>query len=74
MPIFYSFDSIPARYRFIYEFNPVAALVLMLRTILLEGRAPAFSTLRNLVCVSLFTFITGWFVFRKLKKGFYEYL
>jgi ABC-type polysaccharide/polyol phosphate export permease len=74
VPIFYSFTAIPARYRFIYEFNPVAALVLMLRTILLDGKAPAFSTLRNLICVSLFTFVMGWFVFGKLKKGFYEYL
>jgi lipopolysaccharide transport system permease protein len=74
VPIFYSFSAIPAKFRAVYEFNPVAALVMMMRTILLEGRAPVFSTLRNLICVSLFTFISGWFVFRRLKPGFYEYL
>jgi ABC-type polysaccharide/polyol phosphate export permease len=74
VPIFYSFAAIPARFRTVYEFNPVAALVMMMRTILLEGQAPAMSTLRNLVCVSLFTFIGGWLIFRKLKQGFYEYL
>jgi len=74
VPIFYSFTLIPAKFRLIYEVNPVAALVLMMRTVLLDGHAPVASTLRNLVCVSLLTFTVGWFIFRKLQKGFYEYL
>lgn len=74
VPIFYSFSVIPPQYRVVYEFNPVAALVLMMRTILLEGHPPVFSTLRNLLCVSVFTFAAGWFVFHKLRRGFYEYL
>ena len=74
VPIFYSFSNIPDRFKSVYEFNPVAALVMMMRTILLDGRAPVTSTLRNLILVSFFTFISGWFIFRKLKRGFYEYL
>jgi ABC-type polysaccharide/polyol phosphate export permease len=74
VPIFYSFSSIPQKFRLVYEFNPVAALVMMMRTVLLEGRAPLTSTLRNLIVVSLLTFITGWFVFARLKRRFYEYL
>jgi hypothetical protein len=34
------------------RFNPVAALVLMLRSIVLEGRAHEWSTLRNLTLVA----------------------
>jgi len=74
VPIFYSFSLIPSRFRLVYEYNPVAALVMMMRTVLLEGRPPVASTLRNLVCVSLFTFVAGWLVFRKLQRGFYEHL
>jgi lipopolysaccharide transport system permease protein len=74
VPIFYSFTLIPAKFRLIYEVNPVAALVLMMRTVLLDGHPPVVSTLRNLCCVSLLTFTAGWLVFRKLQKGFYEYL
>jgi lipopolysaccharide transport system permease protein len=74
VPIFYSFSQIPVRFRTVYEFNPVAALVMILRTILLDGKPPVTSTLRNLICVSLFTFAGGWLIFGKLKKGFYEYL
>ena len=74
VPIFYSFSRIPAKFRGVYEFNPVAALVLMMRTILLDGRPPVTSTLENLLFVSLFTFGAGLLVFSKLQKGFYEYL
>lgn len=74
VPIFYSFALIPPKYRVVYEFNPVAALVMMMRTILLEGKAPVTSTLENLTFVSLFTFGAGLFVFWRLQKGFYEYL
>jgi lipopolysaccharide transport system permease protein len=74
VPIFYSFAMIPAQYAEIYRFNPVAALVLMLRSILLEGRAPEWSTLRNLTLVAGVTLTIGLFVFGKLKRRFYEYL
>jgi lipopolysaccharide transport system permease protein len=74
VPIFYSFSVIPQRYAEIYRFNPVAALVLMLRTILLDGRPPDLGTLRNLVLVSALTLVVGWTVFERLKHRFYEYL
>ena len=74
VPIFYSFTVIPPQYRAVYQFNPVAALVMMMRTILLEGKAPVLNTLENLVLVSLFTFAVGLLVFSSLRKKFYEYL
>jgi ABC-type polysaccharide/polyol phosphate export permease len=71
VPVFYSFSAIPVRFRGIYEINPVAALVLMMRNVLLEGHAPLGSTLLRLAIVSVVTFIMGWLVFGKLKDGFY---
>ena len=48
MPIFYSLTIIAPQYRPIYELNPVAALVMILRTILLEGKPPVLTTLFKL--------------------------
>ncbi|MGP0075575.1 MAG: ABC transporter permease [Bryobacteraceae bacterium] len=74
VPIFYSFAAIPLRFKGIYQFNPVAALVLMMRNVLLEGHAPLGSTLIHLVIASVVMFGTGWFTFEKLKNGFYARL
>jgi ABC-type polysaccharide/polyol phosphate export permease len=74
VPIFYSFTLIPARFRGIYEINPVAALVLMMRNVLLDGHAPLGSTLTKLAVVSVVMFGAGLFIFAKLKDGFYARL
>lgn len=74
VPIFYPFSAIPARYADVYRFNPVAAVVLSLRNILLEGKAPLQSTLVNLTIVSALAFVAGVLVFRRLKGSFYEHI
>jgi ABC-type polysaccharide/polyol phosphate export permease len=74
VPIFYSFSLIPLRFRGLYQINPVAALVLMMRNVLLESHAPLASTLIRLAIVSVAMFGAGLFVFRKLENGFYARL
>lgn len=74
VPIFYSFSVIPQQYRDVYQFNPVAALVLALRNILLDASAPPSSLLLKLCFSSLLVLGAGLFTFRKLKDGFYDYL
>jgi homopolymeric O-antigen transport system permease protein len=74
VPIFYSFGSIPTQYRDLYQYNPVAALVLALRNILLDSIAPPPSLLVKLTLVSVLTFTVGVGVFAKLEPDFYDYL
>lgn len=74
VPIVYDFSSVPRRYAPIYELNPVAALVLSLRNILLDGKAPLPSTFLKLVTVSCVTFAIGLLTFRKLERSFYEHM
>ena len=45
VPIFYDFPVIPNAYKEVYQFNPLAALVLALRQVLLHDTAPAASLL-----------------------------
>lgn len=74
VPIFYSDGIVPDRYTEIYHLNPVAAVVTALRKILLDGVPPPISILWKLAVSSLFMFTIGFFAFRKLKQGFYDYL
>src|SRR5262249_10988582 len=63
VPIFYPFNIIPEKYHEVYRFNPVAALVMALRNILLEGTAPASSLLWNLLLASAVTMGLGLIIF-----------
>jgi ABC-type polysaccharide/polyol phosphate export permease len=74
VPIFYSIDKIPQKYQEVYHYNPIVALVIALRSILMDGVAPRPSIVRNLVVVSTLTAVVGLLLFRKLKQGFYDYL
>lgn len=74
VPIFYSFEVIPKQYSDVYQLNPVAALVLCLRNILLGAVAPPSSTLVKLSMVSFVTLGLGLAVFRAGKDAFYEHI
>jgi ABC-type polysaccharide/polyol phosphate export permease len=74
VPIFYSFEIIPAQYANVYELNPVAALVLCLRNVLQSAVAPPTSTLVKLSIVSFLTLGVGLCVFRFGKASFYEHI
>jgi homopolymeric O-antigen transport system permease protein len=74
VPIFYSFNIIPVQYREIYRFNPVAALVMAMRNILIENVPPATSLIRNLSIAAVVTIRIGWLIFEKLKSRFYEHI
>jgi ABC-type polysaccharide/polyol phosphate export permease len=74
VPIFYPFALISQQYREVYQYNPVAALVLALRFIMLEGKAPPESLLVKLALVSFAMFAFGLVAFRRMKPAFYDHL
>jgi ABC-type polysaccharide/polyol phosphate export permease len=74
VPIFYGFDKVTDRYKEIYKLNPVAAMVMALRNILLENKAPAASLLLQLSGGSFVMLAIGAWVFHRCKRGFYDYL
>jgi len=74
VPIFYSFARVPAKYAEIYNYNPVAALVISLRYILLQATAPPSATLLKLAIVSFLTLIVGALVFRSTRDYFFEHI
>ena len=74
VPIFYDFSFVPPQFRDLYQFNPVAALVLASRNILLENTAPQPILMVKLAFSSVLMLCVGWFVFGRLKGKFYNYL
>ncbi len=74
VPTFYSFAIIPPQYKEVYQYNPVAALVLALRDILLEAKAPPATLLAKLALVSFTTFVLGLLAFRRSKGRLYDFL
>src|SRR5580704_9582149 len=74
VPIFYGFQMIPAAYSDLYQLNPLAALILTLRNILLEAQPPRWQLMAKLTSVSIGMFFVGLLVFRRLKSRFYDYL
>jgi len=74
VPIIYDFSMIPQNFKDLYQYNPVAALVLAMRTIIIEAQAPSETLLFKLGGVSLITLIIGWFTFTRVERRFYTYL
>jgi lipopolysaccharide transport system permease protein len=74
VPIFYDISIVHPRYAELYQFNPIAALVLALRSIILQDKAPGAPLLTKLFLVSFLMFGLGWYVFRRLRHRFYDYL
>ncbi len=74
VPIFYTFAMVPDRFKELYQFNPVSALVLASRLVILEHRHPPETLLWKLTLVSAVSFVIGLGVFRKLQSRFYSYL
>ena len=72
-PIFYGFEDIRPGLAWIYELNPIAAVILVMRRILLYGQGPGL-TIWKMTSVSLATLAIGCFVFRRIKRDFSDYL
>lgn len=74
VPIWYGFEQISPEYRTLYGYNPVAAMVMAMRRVMLDDQPPPASLLWNLAFASAFMLVLGTLTFRLLKRRFYEYL
>jgi|SRR5271165_1022904 len=74
VPITYPLSFVPAKFLEVYKLNPLAALSVAFRNILIENRAPAFSLLSRMTLVSFVFLGLGWAIFRRLKPRFYNYV
>jgi ABC-type polysaccharide/polyol phosphate export permease len=74
VPIVYTISSPPWIYAEIDHVNPLSALILAMRKILIDGQHPGSPMLWKLTGVALFMFAFGFIFFQKLKQRFYDHL
>ena len=74
VPIIYSFEMVPASMRNLYQYNPLAALVLATHDIVLKAKAPSSTLLLKLTIVAVVSLVLGTQVFKRAQRRFYEYL
>lgn len=74
VPIIYSFEMVPASMRNLYQYNPLAALVLATHDIVLRAQAPSATLLTKLTLVATLSVVLGAGFFRRVQHRFYEYL
>ncbi len=73
-PVFYPVELIPVRFRTAYELNPIAAVIVCLRRVLLDAKMPSLQTLGLGGIVASGLFLIGLFVFDRIKGNFCDYL
>lgn len=73
-PVFYPASLIPEPYRLAYESNPIAATIICMRRVLLDGKSPGHQTLGLGTGVSVALLVVGLVIFQALKGNFGDYL
>ena len=73
-PIFYSISSVPRNFQWILELNPLTPFIETGRNLLMQGTFPSFLNYCVCLIVGLVTFLLGFRVFSKVKRGFPDVL
>jgi ABC-type polysaccharide/polyol phosphate export permease len=71
-PVIYPVDIVPARFRFIYQLNPMSVIINAYRQSILSGAPPKFSSLAIALFVSLIVLLFGLHYFKREEKTFTE--
>lgn len=73
-PIMYPVEMLPAKYRFIFTFNPMAVIINAYRQVMLSGSGPNLNSLGLAFVMSVGIFIIGFLIFKKLEGEFADYI
>jgi len=69
-PVIYSADSVPDKYRFVFQINPMAVIINAYRQVILGGGEPKYSSLVIGLLVSIITLLIGFSYFKSREKIF----
>ncbi len=69
-PVIYPVEIVPSKYQFIFDLNPMAILVNAYRRVILLDDSPAMDRLLLGLGIAVFTFVIGYFLFKRMEAGF----
>ena len=73
-PVFYSIEILPESLQTIFKFNPLYQFVTAVRSIVLYGQRPSFTTLGIITLIGVGTLAIGAVVFKKNQDKFIYYI
>ena len=73
-PIVYKLEQLPANLQILMQLNPMTHLINAYRDIFYYQQMPNFKALGVLAIIALGLTVIGYFIFKKLQKGFAEEL
>lgn len=69
-PILYPIDFVPDKYALIFALNPNALFINAYRRVILYGENPEPGRVLIGLAVAVITFVVGYYLFKKMEKGF----
>ncbi len=73
-PVFYSLEILPVKLQMIFKFNPLYQFITAVRSIVLYGARPSFTTLGIIGLIAVGTLALGSYVFKKNQDKFIYYI
>jgi len=77
VPIFYSFEEVSRRSALLaelYSFNPLAAVIFLVRRVLIYQQNPGWVIIAKLGLISIAVFAVGLWFFRRMEREFVDHL
>lgn len=69
-PVLYPVDIVPERYLWVFDLNPMSLFINAYRRVLLDGEAPGLEKVLAGAAIATVTFVVGYFLFKRMEKGF----
>lgn len=73
-PVFYPVSAVPEEYRIVFEVNPIASTIEMVRSVAIFAAIPPIEDYIVALSISILIAFLGYSFFRKSKRGFADVL
>lgn len=73
-PVFYPVSAVPEEYRIVFEVNPIASTIEMVRSVAIFSVIPPLKNYIIALSISILVTFLGYIFFRKSKRGFADVL